>query len=136
MNRILFPANLAAGAALYLEKNYQRLQALLVTAADIFAIDGGTIDHGGGTFRPIGFHAPEFYPPKREAARTLGLNANSHLVQIADRAVTPKPDKKPKRTSVNRSWYLRMKMTRMSATFTSRKDRHSHLMMGCVGCDT
>lgn len=75
------------------------LSAETVRAADIYVIDGDTIDHNGQRYRLVGFDTPETYHPRCKYEADLGALATSRvksllsIVAIIDLAVLPGHDR-------------------------------------------
>lgn len=55
-------------------------------SAEVFAVDGDTIDHGDDRYRLVGFDTPETYRPQCDAERALGLKAKARLTELIEKA--------------------------------------------------
>lgn len=58
----------------------------VLSASEVFAVDGDTIDHGDDRYRLVGFGTPETYRPQCEAERALGLKAKGRLTELIETA--------------------------------------------------
>ncbi len=57
-------------------------RTMTLSASEVIAVDGDTIDHGDDRYRLVGFNAPETFRPQCEAERALGLKAKDRLTEI------------------------------------------------------
>ena len=53
-----------------------------LSASEVIAVDGDTIDHGEDQYRLVGFDAPETFRAQCEAEKALGLRAKGRLTEI------------------------------------------------------
>ncbi|WP_271951189.1 thermonuclease family protein [Ruegeria faecimaris] len=87
MKRLLFLSAVLASlfiAAAWIEPSKQ---TKTLSASEVIAVDGDTIDHGDDRYRLVGFDTPETYRPQCAAEKALGLKAKARLtvlIQTAD----------------------------------------------------
>jgi endonuclease YncB( thermonuclease family) len=80
----------------------------VLSASEVVAVDGDTIDHGDDRYRLVGFDTPETYRPECEAEKALGLKAKDRLTEIIDAAgqiklvIQPELDKHDRFLAVGR----------------------------------
>ncbi|WP_170574743.1 thermonuclease family protein [Ruegeria atlantica] len=82
MKRLLFLSTALAPlfiAAVWIEPT-KRTEIL--SASEVIAVDGDTIDHGDDRYRLVGFDAPETFRAQCEVERALGLKAKVRLTEI------------------------------------------------------
>ncbi|MES0828211.1 thermonuclease family protein [Ruegeria sp. SCP11] len=86
MKRLLFLSTALAPlfiAAVWIEPT-KRTETL--SASEVIAVDGDTIDHGDDRYRLVGFDAPETYRPQCRAEKALGLEAKARLTELVQSA--------------------------------------------------
>ncbi|WP_282170923.1 thermonuclease family protein [Ruegeria atlantica] len=66
-------------AAVWIEPT-KRTETL--SASEVIAVDGDTIDHGDDRYRLVGFDAPETFRAQCEAEKALGLKTKDRLTEI------------------------------------------------------
>ncbi|MES0827954.1 thermonuclease family protein [Ruegeria sp. SCP11] len=99
MKRLLFLS--AALALLFITAAWiePTTQTKTLSASEVIAVDGDTIDHGDDRYRLVGFDAPETFRAQCEAERVLGLRAKDRLTKIiqtngyVELEIEPKLDK-------------------------------------------
>ncbi|NOE20524.1 MULTISPECIES: thermonuclease family protein [Ruegeria] len=82
MKRLLFLSATLASlffVAVWIEPSKQ---TITLSASEVIAVDGDTIDHGDDRYRLIGFDTPETFRAQCEAERALGLKAKDRLTEI------------------------------------------------------
>ncbi len=82
MKRLLFLSATLASlffVAVWIEPSKQ---TKTLSASEVIAVDGDTIDHGDDRYRLIGFDTPETFRAQCEAERALGLKAKDRLTEI------------------------------------------------------
>ncbi|MES0864970.1 hypothetical protein ABLN87_21745 [Ruegeria sp. SCPT10] len=84
MNKLIVACMVLAGL-LYADHNFGRTSKVL-SADEVFAVDGDTIDHGDDRYRLVGFDTPETYRPQCAAEKALGLKAKARLTELIETA--------------------------------------------------
>ena len=86
MKRLLLLSAVLASlfiAAVWIEPSKQ---TKVLSASEVIAVDGDTIDHGDDRYRLIGFDTPETYRPQCVAEKALGLQAKARLKELIQTA--------------------------------------------------
>ena len=86
MKRLLFLSATLASlffVAVWIEPSKQ---TKTLSASEVTAVDGDTLDHGEHRYRLVGFDAPETYRPQCRAEKTLGLEAKARLTELIQSA--------------------------------------------------
>lgn len=86
MKKLLYLAAVLLGAAILADLVGARKPTLKVSASDVLVVDGDTIDHGGDSYRLVGFDTPETYRPQCGAEKALGLKATKRLAELIQTA--------------------------------------------------
>lgn len=86
MKKLLSLTAILLCAALLADLIGHRKTTLKVSAAEVLVIDGDTIDHGGDSYRLVGFDTPETYRPQCDAEKALGLKATNRLTEFIQTA--------------------------------------------------
>jgi endonuclease YncB( thermonuclease family) len=84
MKRLLLSCAVLTGL-LYANHSISRTTKVL-SAVEVFAVDGDTIDHGDDRYRLVGFDTPETYRPQCDAELALGLKAKARLTELIETA--------------------------------------------------
>ncbi len=82
MKRLLFLSATLASlffVAVWIEPSKQ---TKTLSASEVIAVDGDTIDHGDDRYRLIGFDTPETFRAQCEPERALGQKAKDRLTEI------------------------------------------------------
>lgn len=86
MKKFLSLTAVLLGAAILVDLDGYRKSTLKVSAAEVLVIDGDTIDHGGDSYRLVGFDTPETYRSQCDAEKALGLKATKRLTELIQTA--------------------------------------------------
>lgn len=86
MKKLLSLTAILLCAALFADLVGNRKSTLKVPAAEVIVIDGDTIDHGGDSYRLVGFDTPETYRHQCDAEKALGLKATKRLTELIQTA--------------------------------------------------
>ncbi len=86
MKRLLFfsaPLVCLFFAAVWIEPS-KRTKVL--SASEVIAVDGDTLDYGDDRYRLVGFDTPETYRSQCHAEKALGLKAKARLTELIQTA--------------------------------------------------
>jgi endonuclease YncB( thermonuclease family) len=84
MKKLLLSCAILAG--LLVANQHLGKTTKVLSAFEVFAVDGDTIDHGDDRYRLVGFDTPETYRPQCDAERALGLKAKARLTELIETA--------------------------------------------------
>ncbi|MFA3919383.1 thermonuclease family protein [Ruegeria hyattellae] len=84
MNKLLLSCAVLAG--LLTAKQHLGYTAKVLSATEVFAIDGDTIDHGDDRYRLMGFDTPETFRPQCDAEKALGFKTKARLAELIETA--------------------------------------------------
>ncbi len=102
MVRFAFCTLIIVGLFAYQQIRKESGERLVLTASEVFAVDGDTLDHGDDRYRLVGFDTPETYRAKCAAEKALGLKAKDRLTEIIRTAGYVELMVQPNRDKFNR----------------------------------